>query len=68
MTILYLFILLINYLWLSLAYSRLQLAKVFPAIWRWPAVGCNVSTTAAGQGRADSIESKADSLGRRGLN
>ena len=30
-------------------------AALFPAILRWPAVACNVSTTAAGQGRADLI-------------
>ena len=42
-------------------------AVVVPAIWRQPAVACNVSTTAARWGRADPIGSQANPPGRRGL-
>ena len=43
----------------------LVVAVVAPAIWHWPAVACNVSTTAVGQGRADRIQ--ANPPGRRGF-
>ena len=42
-------------------------AVVVTAIWHRPSMACNVSTTAAGQDRADLIRSEANSPGRRGL-